>query len=669
MFRAILWKEWRELWMLPAIAAPLAVVGVLLALILERYELSGWDLSFGICLPAAAVFIPVALLARKEERESPGFLALRPLDRFRLWWMKLIVAIALFALVGGTLYVVTRSLGGLLDAIYNDANEGRLVRNMVRLSVLLFCLSSLASGLFKRLTIALMAILLSPFIAIVALWIFVYVIAYSILGVSVFSDIGLRDLMPLCPLLLFCSLFAFARDNLFRRTRPRMALAYGFSAVLAAYLSATISAGSFFPVRNWQLRETISDSYVQTKRMLADLDVSDSYAQTKRMLADWFRPSEQQHAEKQRSAHAASSILDVSRDGNRLLLGEVSITDILLSVDLAERTIHDIHKGVVSNVAFDPTGNKIVYLAIEGRYSSRWRVMMSDTDGTRKTQLCEQDVGFSGFMWSPDGNFAAVVGNSKPPQIIMFNSEGELLGNLELSVLEPEAAIDPVGWDAHVMFYYFRYFEKREDRVTTSWRIRPEDMTPVPTILPPSVRWSDNTSSLLSPDGRWLANHHYQSRILTVWRLGTGETIDLRSVSPGFDWSHDGTRLAFMETTPEMSRIVVLNPDTEETVSVQLQGSPESLRIIPRRSWSPSDRYLLLWGRKPYALSVETGQMRQFPQLPSHRVPYTRWISGDRLAYESEDRLSAAEVGGAAWKEIFRIENGEFIFDGNDSGD
>ncbi|GAB4342152.1 MAG: hypothetical protein Kow0099_19460 [Candidatus Abyssubacteria bacterium] len=652
MFRVILWKEWRELWLLPAVAAPLASLGVFLAFIWQEYELTGWEMGFGVWLPVAAVFIPVALFARKEERESPGFLPLRPLDRFRLWWMKIAVAIALFALVGGILYVVTLCLDDLLETTRFDVDEGLAFRTLIRLSVMLFCFSALSSGFFKKPLTAFMGSLLISFL----FWGFAFLFALVVLG---FDEIRMLDLMPMCPFLLFFSLVAFARDNLFRRTPLRMALGYGASAVIAMSIAAIMIAPDLSPIRTLQVAKAVSNSYMQTKRM----------------FADWLRASKQRCTEKRKPVYQHIRILDASSDGSRLLV-QVLPASLVLFVDLAQRKTQEIERVDLGYAAFDPIGKTIVYCAWERGFSAHWRIAMSDTQGKRR-ELCEDDEGFSSFMWSPDGKFGAVVRYSEPPQIMVFNSDGDLEGKLELPPLERDAEIHPVGWDAHEMFYYRRLFRKRESFDATSWRMSRKDMKPASAILPPE-RWSGyDNFSLLSPDGRWLADFDYQNCNLTIWRLGTEEIIELCSASAedGFDWSRDGARLAYMGTIQEITQVIFLNLHTEESVPCQFQELPGPMPywLSPGRSWSPSNKYLLLWGgQMPYAFSVETHELRQFPELAPRDEfddSNSHWISGDRLVCVSGRKLLAAEVGGAAWKEIFRIENGEFIFDGNVSND
>ena len=112
MFRALLWKEWRELWVLPAAAVPLAAMSFFLTkTAAERLTPVVWETGFALWLLVAAVYIPTHLFVREREMDTAGFLFAKPLDRFRLWWFRLCVGIAMLAVVGTTLFIVVAILG------------------------------------------------------------------------------------------------------------------------------------------------------------------------------------------------------------------------------------------------------------------------------------------------------------------------------------------------------------------------------------------------------------------------------------------------------------------------------------------------------------------------------------------------------------------------------
>ena len=101
MFRALLWKEWRELWILPVAAAPLSAIGFFLMQV--TLKPSSRDL---LAVAFASGLFPVVLLAPahlfgEDPREiTQKFLLARPLDRFRLWWTNFAISLTFLATSG-----------------------------------------------------------------------------------------------------------------------------------------------------------------------------------------------------------------------------------------------------------------------------------------------------------------------------------------------------------------------------------------------------------------------------------------------------------------------------------------------------------------------------------------------------------------------------------------
>ena len=86
--------------MMPALAAPLAAASFFLTRhLLLHPENVIWGFSVMIWLAFAAVYLPTHLYTRDKEIGATEFLFSKPLDRFRLWWIKLFIGVA--ALVVG----------------------------------------------------------------------------------------------------------------------------------------------------------------------------------------------------------------------------------------------------------------------------------------------------------------------------------------------------------------------------------------------------------------------------------------------------------------------------------------------------------------------------------------------------------------------------------------
>jgi hypothetical protein len=179
----------------------------------------------------------------------------------------------------------------------------------------------------------------------------------------------------------------------------------------------------------------------------------------------------------------------------------------------------------------------------------------------------------------------------------------------------------------------------------------------------------------MSPGGEWVVCRkqlgNRESYKISLWNTRTEETVVLPHQYWPFEWSQDGGIIAFIEEMNEgeendsdeklSSRLILYEPDTRKTDSVSLEHLSESAGI---HSWSPSGKFLLLASKnRLYCLSLGTGHIKEIDALCDN-WRYVYWIKDDRLLWAVDNRLIVTERNGANPKEIFRVQDDGFYFNG-----
>ncbi|GAB4342140.1 MAG: hypothetical protein Kow0099_19440 [Candidatus Abyssubacteria bacterium] len=237
MFRAILWKEWRELWPL--------LVGVTLTFVLCRLSLlhefrdplfipSHYitipTIFFMFLLIIASLFpvlyVPAHLLTKEREMRTIEFLRARPVDRMTLWRLKTGVGLIMVALVAVVLSM-TAVLGARFLPIYVRYSEPVWTITGVLTMVLGF--SFACSALFTRM---LTSMVTSAFL-VYATWFLSMIALLRIEWLRRWVGVTPSEewLMYLCLFFVFLSLClflvsmaVFAGRDCWRRARSREAL-------------------------------------------------------------------------------------------------------------------------------------------------------------------------------------------------------------------------------------------------------------------------------------------------------------------------------------------------------------------------------------------------------------------------------------------------------------
>ncbi|UCD56284.1 MAG: ABC transporter permease subunit [Candidatus Hydrogenedentota bacterium] len=652
MFHALLWKEWRELWVLPVAAAPLAAMSFFLTKADSRLLTPVvWETAFSMWLFVAAVYVPTHAYAREKEMNTSDFLFSKPLDRFRLWWLKLLAGIVALLAVGVILYGVPTALALFYQKAGSyDLHRVNTVRKSVSMSLFLFGLSSLVSVILRRQIAAVAGVVLLLFV----LWMPFGVWHYAF-GTVENLNYPLLSSLVLSPVFLFASLLAFAQDNAWRRTRGCVARAYTVSAIAA-----------LVPV-------SLGLSYLS--------------AETKKLT----KPSPE-----------GIRVHDVSEDGTRMVL-QIYPGSLLVSVDMSERRVNMIDKADAYAVRMKPDGNAFIYL----RGSLPPKEFLSDFQGIHKKELFGTGwLNIWGYptigLWSMDGAHLGLAksahkGVAKEGALVaIIDPTGKILAEHMFPVLE-EAWVFPIGWDSESTFYFRKHLDKGYTRTTTYWRVRPDDGVPEQVFSLPkdaSTAWS------ISPDGRWIPYRRFSRfpRRDELWLYDVSlESEHLVSAdADGSAWSQDGRLIAIiegigeqpeeeMEETPS-PRLTVYEPEIEKRCSISLEGLP-NVRLHPRSAWSPSSKYLLLSAqerhtetgeripfrkrrRESYVFSVETGQYamldppgKQWNADTHDEARHRRvmWIVGDRLLWSVANRLVVTQADGSDPAEIFRFEGDTFF--------
>jgi len=660
MFRALLWKEWRELWVLPVAAVPLAALSFFLTKT-ETHRLAPvvWEICFALWLLLAAVYIPTHLYAREKDVKTADFLFSRPLDRFRLWWLRLLIGIASLAGMGIVLYAVTMGLTHSYQAdnafdIYRD----NTVRAAIYTAIFLFSLSAVFSAVLRKQVTAIVGVI----IALIAIYAILLIARYGVSVPSGFwaftnnlNEPFVRSLV-ISPALLFISLLLFARGKVRKQTRSRVAFAYSF-AVLAALVP--MAAGLDFA--------------------LPDLKLLGKTPGTPTIR-----------------------IMDISEDGTRMLLSLYDQAERLVAFDLSRKQVNMIDRGLIYGSALTPRDEGIIYFKQRRigplRISKQGIQIQSDFTGENKTVSSRSSWG--DWYWlkqvpkiSPDGAYLATTASTdvklrESGYVKITDSSGKKLWKQEFPVLE-KALIYPMGWDYQSRFYFGKSYEKGYDH-REYWRVGRDDRGDfVPEQVPNLT--AQNMWRLRVHGGRWIrylkvipggyrGRHEYwiydiakeENRLLSISTLET-------------EWSKDGTLTAYLERIgdePETEQgrpipfnlsinLAIYEPATGNRFSVLVENTMEAWL----EAFSPSNKYLLLGSnrREPLLFSLDTRKITKI-QLPEkdwnsicdHWQHQLIWIGEDRLLWVSQNRLFVTETAGSNPREIFRFEGNRFYIDGKE---
>jgi hypothetical protein len=686
MFRALLWKEWRELWVMPAVAALLAAMSFFVTKAAFRQPTAFvWDASFSAWLFIAAIYIPTHLYTREREARTIDFLFSRPTNRYYLWWVWLFVGIITLAAVGALLCGVTDALSRLF--FFGDvsfaAYRSKIIAASVGAALVIFSLSTLSSAIFKRQLSAIAATLLA-IILVYVLWrarlawsseissiIFFYPWGgFKLFGKYVYqNNSSYSSVIPfiICPGLLFLSLALFAKGSAWRSSRKTIAQAYGLSGFVALVPMA------------------LGFTYLLSKGE-EPIDIG-------RRTISHFR------------------VDDVSRDGTQVWLA-TSVKTIVL--DLPAREIRnpvygrqykyrspiggqelltfDTHQGTKSQTSpreMNP-----------GDYLQMWKEKLSKSKREYIDHIIRRRKYFDfRTSWSIDEKYVALF--SRPSEemredgfLALMDHEGNLLGEQVFPLLAGES-IYSIGWDYDSRFYYYGV-TKEHNPHTTIWRISPDSMAPEEV---PNLSLDGSSFCHMSPDGRWILQlrSYKNPREWGYWMYDiSGDRLQFvaQYIRPHL-WSPDGKTLAFATTlgSPRgLYKLGIYKPETGKTHMI----TPQTLRKLRLWSWSPSGKHLLLSFQteetansggeeaippserpKLYVLSTETIQMSKIEKPDSQRVSdrlrgyrkLVHWVHGDKLIWEIDrNKLIATEYDGSNPEELFRVEDGKYYLYGEEVG-
>ena len=644
MFRALLWKEWRELWMLPIAAVPLAAISFFAAQADERVlNPSIWDTSFFVWLPLAAFYVPTHLYARERNLDTSYFLLAKPLDRFRLWCFKFAIGLTVLLAIGLVLYGVMTILGFSHERTGTyGLYRANIIRTSAYLSLLVLSVSSFSSTLFRRQLTAMIGPAVILFIVRI-FWGFTSMFVEPIDDLwDFFMDDMARSsvrLLPFCPILLFTSLFVFTRADLRRRTRTYLSVGYAIPAALVI--------------------------------LLTGLGIFQIYPE----IQEEFRPS----AERLRTVR-------ISPDGTRMVLN-IEPGRFLVTLDLAERRANRIGRGKAITVKMNPKNNAIVFTEY-GKISRLFsKAVLADFSGSERGTLFGNSPfkrGLIGILteWSQDGKHFGFMASSMDGKFVgVADSSGKILGTYEFPKLEQDLSVLPLGWDSESRFY----FSKTDHRdilsgdylpPRTYWRVRADNVTPERIAFIPADTYLSPLG--ISPHGRWIA-YDVQAKgsdqsELWLYDATVETTARIFPEVWNFDWSTNGVHIAYLELLESLSngeeetpslRLVLYNPATAKRSFISLEVLPDIDYI---HSWSPTDSYVLLGGEdseEHYVFSVKAGRFNEV-QPPSDTCRLTGWISHDRLLWQHKKKLIATEPDGSNLEEVFRIEDGTMYLYGKE---
>ena len=717
MFRALLWKEWRELWALPVAAAPLAAMSffVTKAATQEQVSLWGdsplvmttrlspivWETGFAIWLLLSAIYIPGHVYARERELNTAEFLSCKPIDRFRLWWSKLLIGITSLAGVGLILAAVIMTLKLFYSTDHDFYYHGSyIVRSSIFAAALLFSLSSFFSSLFRKQLNSMVGVVLTLVFLGAFLWMLRAVGTHDLYPVNRIVDLY-PDYKPdsmfslfqrysfpkrmdylsilaliVCPSLLFASLVVFVKGNMASQSRSRIALTYSLVAIVALSTTALgvsrLSAGA--EPLTWQATGRINNATVSPDGTRILVSVGQR----------WLRGSRTIWSEKRMPGSAV--------DGP------------LVSINLPERRI-----GIIETdrgyyrLGRRPRGIKDDKVLLYSSYQSGWsrifprKIILSNLEGTWEKVLFTgrwfdfENQSRAYTWWSIDGRHIALTSLELNAQGFnaVFDSGGNVLWKQSPSKSNKAFPII-LGWDGDSRLYLVSYSGSVPRKVSVS-RVRPGEWIPEEV---PALSGEGHYPQHPSPDGRWIRNIRMTEPRgkREYWMYDTKQETH-RFIAENLwhpSWSPDGQFLAYAvpvavpagtESPDSKScHLFLYEPNTGESHSL----STDALRDLQIEGWSPSGEYLLFRHSAPteerhshlvydpmafYVFSATTRQTMEVSRedAEGRYAPWpSGWVADDRLMWNIENRLITTDIDGSNPEEIFRIEDGTMYLYGEE---
>jgi hypothetical protein len=677
---------------MPVAAVPLAAMSFFVAKAAFRQPTPVvWGTSFAVWLIVAAIYIPTHLYIREWETGAGHFLYSKPLDRFRLWWIWLLVGLVTLTSVGIVLFGVTDALSRIyFGGVLFEIDRELIIYFSLIATVMIFCLSSFFSAIFKKQLNSIIATILAIILALVLYEVKFYLPdranaliefhqkgGFNLFGMYSFSSSinhSLIRILILCPVMLFCSLALFAKTDVWRGSRTAVVQAYGLSGIVA-----------LVPI-------LLGFAQLKAGMRISDVD--------RRSLYD-----------------NRFDVEGAAEDGTNILL-KTRAKD-LVALDLSSKEIYNLPGGWEYSYRPALKGERIlmteeysgmlsdIYDSVFGKRPGIFpiRIVLHDRHGGWKKNLytsrwlsSRHRFGGARAYWSVDGTYIALVKwpyekRGEDGFIEILDQDGNQFGKHIVPLIGGET-IRVVGWDYDSRFY----FGRPNPGPLTYWRISPNNLAPEEI---PRLSETGFIFDPVSPDGRWMltlrendqGDHGYW-----IYDIA-GDALHYVGKEAGrHTWSPDGRYLAYRaQTDPpdgeesprrdSYSRLLLHKLETKKTISV----SPKPFYDLSLYSWSPSGKYLLIgysirettsngekkadartkWKWTTSILSMDTLQITPISHRTATLYYYYQdarlpWISDDRLMWRGKNKLIVTEHEGSNSQELFRIEDGRFYLYGEE---
>ena len=328
--------------------------------------------------------------------------------------------------------------------------------------------------------------------------------------------------------------------------------------------------------------------------------------------------------------------LDMSPDGQKLVVGSEQGAMILDAYSGKPLIILSGHSGVVENVVWSPDGNWVATAGWD--LTARiWNV--STGKEVQRLPLLDYVPRVDGLAWSPDGERLLITGYRGFRMWHLTQHTPRLLGhtgNVNEAQFSPDGRLLIAGGFEDATIHIWEVASGKEIRTLETTEAGMLELT-----------WSPDSTRVIVSDGA--------HEIARMWNVHTGELLFEFALQSGyyysFGWSPDGSKIAAGGNFP-VKVLDLLDASTGQRI-FSMEKSEEGIFLRP--SWSPAgDRFVASCyeTNKAYIWDANTGRIvQELISEPENKMRNAVWSpDGTRIAIGYMNGL--AQVWGVATGQV-----------------